>query len=102
MSRDYEFPSGFLELVRTMPLVEADELLVDRRLDLLRRLHACVDGQERVDLGYVLSAVNDEIYLVRQRMQRIKVGQAVRDCFGDEGFARWRERVVLMELEATP
>lgn len=99
MSRVYQFPTEFLELVRTMPFVEADELLVHRRQEVLSRLYVA-EGEDRVNLGYVLSAVNDEIHLVRQKLQRIKVGQAVRDCFGEDGFARWRERVVAMELEA--
>lgn len=99
MSREYCFPSEFLELVRTMPFVEADELLVNRRQEVLSRLYVA-EGEDRVNLGYVLSAINDEIHLVRQKLQRIKVGQAVRDCFGEDGFARWRERVVAMELEA--
>lgn len=98
MSREYRFPTEFLELVRTMPFVEADELLVNRRQEVLSRLYVA-EGEDRVNLGYVLSAINDEIHLVRQKLQRIKVGQAVRDCFGEDGFARWRERVVAMELE---
>jgi len=100
MSKRYEFPSEFLELVRTMPFSEAEELLRQRRQEVLQRLHACNQGPESIDLGYVLAAINDEIHLVVQKRNRIKVGQAVRDCFGDEGFARWRERVVLLELEA--
>lgn len=99
MSREYRFPTEFLELVRTMPFSEADELLVNRRQEVLSRLYVA-EGEDRVNLGYVLSAINDEIHLVRQKLQRIKVGQAVRDCFGEDGFARWRERVVAMELEA--
>ncbi len=99
MTREYHFPTEFLELVRTMPFIEADELLTNRRQEVLSRLYVA-EGEERLNLGYVLSAINDEIHLVRQKMQRIKVGQAVRDCFGEDGFARWRERVVAMELEA--
>lgn len=99
MSKKYEFPAQFLDLVRSMPFVEADELLVQRRQDLLARLLVAEDA-DKVDLGYILSAVNDEIHLLRQRMQRVKVSKAVRECFGDEGFELWRQRVALMELEA--
>lgn len=100
MSRRYEFPAQLLELVRTMPFCEAEELLRHRRQEVLQRLHACNQGPESMDLGYVLSAINDEIHLLTQKQQRIKVGQAVRDCFGDDGYARWRERLALMEQEA--
>ena len=99
MSKQYEFPTEFLELVRTMPFVEAEEMLETRRQEVLARLYAA-DKADKVDLGYILSAINGELSLVRQKLRRVKVGQAVRDCFGDEGFAAWRERVVMMELEA--
>lgn len=99
MSKHYEFPREFLDLVRSMPFVEADELLIQRRQDLLARL-LVADDADKVDLGYILSAVNDEIHLLRQKMHRVKVSKAVRECFGDEGFELWRQRVVMMELEA--
>lgn len=100
MSRRYEFPKQLLELVRTMPFCEAEELLRQRRQEVLERLHASQQGADTVDLGYVLSALNDEIHILVTKQQRIKVGQAVRDCFGEEGFARWRERLAQMEVEA--
>lgn len=98
MSRRYQFPQEFLEKVRTMPLIEAEELLRDRRREVLAQLMSAPDP-DKIDLGYVLSAINDEIALVVDKRNRVRVGQAVRDCFGAEGFEQWRIRMAQLEQE---
>lgn len=101
MSREYKFPREFLDLVRTMPFIEAEELLRDRRIEVLQRLHEAKDGEEKVNLGYILSALNDELHVVGQKMNRLAIGRAIRQLFGEEGYAKWREWRAMNEAQAS-
>ena len=98
-NKRYAFPSEFLELLRTMPWIEAEELLRDRRTEVLARLHSQDTGaQDRVDLGYVISALNNEIHLISQKMERANWSRSVRAVFGEEGWQRVRDHMVMLEV----
>ncbi|AKJ28787.1 hypothetical protein AAW51_2096 [Caldimonas brevitalea] len=81
----------FWATVRSMPWVEAEEVLRARRGDTLRRMNAAQragNGVELSCLARLTARLNDEIHLVSQRAQRARWSAAVRAVYGDEGWAQ--------------
>lgn len=76
-----------MRLVRTMPWCEAEDMLFARRAEVLGRLCAA-DDSDKVDLGYILSALNMEIAAIHRKQDGAAWSRTVRAVCGEDLWAQ--------------
>lgn len=82
-------------VVQSTQLHEAQTMLRDYKADLLQ-LRTGPGAQET---GPEIARVNDEIHRISQIQNRANISRAVRNLFGEEGWAQVREEVARLEFE---
>lgn len=84
------------EVVRGSTFFEAESLLRHYRGELLRECEGVADFAT----GAVISRVNDEIHRLAQLQNRVKLTQAIRNVFGQEGQDAVLEELARLEQMA--
>lgn len=85
-------------IVQSAPVEEAELMLRSYRNMLLREN---AGKSLQVAAQAEITKVNDEIHRVMQIQSRATWQRAVREVCGDDGYARVRERVVMLQAEAS-
>lgn len=82
-------------VVRSTQFLEAELMLKDYRAELVQ-LQSAHSTQENMA---EITKVNEEIHRLSQIQNRANIARAVRNIFGDEGWARVREEAARLEYE---
>lgn len=84
------------QVVRETQFFEAETMLKNYRGELLRESKGAPDCATTAEI----SRINDEIHRLGQLQNKARMSQAVRNVFGDEGFAAVKEEMARLEFMA--
>ncbi len=90
----------FWDTIRTMPVVEAEQMLKEIRADVSLRLVRAREKKSNesvAELCALNTVLNVEIHRIAQINRSAMMTRAIRNLWGEEGHAMWREEIARLE-----